>query len=73
MMINLVRPKFFIPVHGDYRHLKRHAELAAATGVPEKVILLEDGDVLSLDREHAEKTARSPPAASASTTTPPPT
>jgi ribonuclease J len=58
MMINLVRPKFFIPVHGDYRHLKRHAELAMATGVPEKVILLEDGDVLTLDREHAEKTGK---------------
>jgi ribonuclease J len=58
MMINLVRPKFFIPVHGDYRHLKRHAELAAATGVPERVILLEDGDVLTLDREHAEKTGK---------------
>ncbi|MGA8938477.1 MAG: ribonuclease J [Acidobacteriaceae bacterium] len=58
MMINLVRPKFFIPVHGDYRHLKRHAELAAATGVPEKVILLEDGDVLTVDREHAEKTGK---------------
>jgi ribonuclease J len=58
MMINLVRPKFFIPVHGDYRHLKRHAELAMATGVPEKVILLEDGDVLTLDRDHAEKTGK---------------
>jgi ribonuclease J len=58
MMINLVRPKFFIPVHGDYRHLKRHAELAIATGVPEKVILLEDGDVLTLDRDHAEKTGK---------------
>jgi ribonuclease J len=58
MMINLVRPKFFIPVHGDYRHLKRHAELAMATGVPEKVILLEDGDVLTLDRERAEKTGK---------------
>jgi ribonuclease J len=58
MMINLVRPKFFIPVHGDFRHLKRHAELAMATGVPEKVILLEDGDVLTLDREHAEKTGK---------------
>src|SRR5579875_161882 len=58
MMINLVRPKFFIPIHGDYRHLKRHAELAAATGIPEKVLLLEDGDVLELDRNGAEKVAK---------------
>ena len=58
LMINLVRPKFFIPVHGDYRHLKRHAELAAATGVPEKVFLLEDGDVLTVDRTSAEKTGK---------------
>ena len=58
MMINLVRPKFFVPVHGDYRHLKRHMELAIATGVPEKVLLLEDGDVLSVDRETAQKTGK---------------
>jgi ribonuclease J len=58
MMINLVRPKFFIPVHGDYRHLKRHVELAIATGVPEKVLLLEDGDVLTVDRESAQKTGK---------------
>jgi ribonuclease J len=58
MMINLVRPKFFIPVHGDYRHLKRHVELALETGVPEKVLLLEDGDVLSLDKDSATKTGK---------------
>jgi ribonuclease J len=58
MMINLVRPKFFVPVHGDYRHLKRHVELAIATGVPEKVLLLEDGDVLTLDKESAQKTGK---------------
>jgi len=58
MMINLVRPKFFIPIHGDYRHLKRHVELALATGVPEKVMLLEDGDVLSVDKETAQKTGK---------------
>ena len=58
MMINLVRPKFFVPIHGDYRHLKRHAELAAATGIPEKILLLEDGDVLTLDRDGAEKTGK---------------
>ncbi len=58
LMINLVRPKFFIPIHGDYRHLKRHAELAAATGIPEKVLLLEDGDVLTLDARNAQKTGK---------------
>ncbi|HLI75543.1 MAG TPA: ribonuclease J [Acidobacteriaceae bacterium] len=58
LMINLVRPKFFIPIHGDYRHLKRHAELAAATGIPEKVILLEDGDVLTVDDRNAQKTGK---------------
>jgi ribonuclease J len=60
LMINLVRPKFFIPVHGDYRHLKRHAELAAGMGVVEKVILLEDGDILDLDRNTAVKNGKVP-------------
>jgi ribonuclease J len=58
MMINLVKPKFFIPIHGDYRHLKRHVELARATGIPEKVILMEDGDVLTLDAKSAQKTGK---------------
>ena len=58
LMINLVRPKFFIPIHGDFRHLKRHAELAAATGIPEKVLLLEDGDLLTLDAKSANKTGK---------------
>src|SRR6201996_1075057 len=58
MMINLVKPKFFVPVHGDYRHLKRHVELAVSTGIPEKVLLLEDGDVLTLDANSANKTGK---------------
>ena len=58
LMINLVRPKFFIPVHGDYRHLKRHVELASSMGVVEKTILLEDGDVLELDKTSATKTGK---------------
>ena len=57
-MINLVRPKFFIPIHGDYRHLKRHAELASSMGLVEKAILLEDGDVLEIDRNSATKTGK---------------
>src|ERR1700710_1450144 len=60
LMINLVRPKFFIPVHGDYRHLKRHAELAGSMGVVERTILLEDGDVLEMDREKAHKNGKVP-------------
>jgi ribonuclease J len=58
LMINLVKPKFFIPVHGDYRHLKRHVELAGVMGVVEKTILLEDGDVLELDKSSATKTGK---------------
>ena len=58
LMINLVRPKFFVPVHGDYRHLKRHAELASSMGVIDKAVLLEDGDVLEIDRDSATKTGK---------------
>jgi ribonuclease J len=58
LMINLVKPKFFIPVHGDYRHLKRHAELAAEVGVVEKVILLEDGEILDFDKNTAVKNGK---------------
>ncbi len=58
LMINLVRPKFFIPVHGDYRHLKRHAELAGSLGIVEKTFLLEDGDVLEMNRDKAAKTGK---------------
>jgi ribonuclease J len=48
-VLNLVRPSNFIPVHGEWRHMKAHAELAALTGVPEKNILIaEDGVVVDL-------------------------
>ncbi len=50
----LVKPKYAIPVHGEYRHLKAHAELAQAMGVPkENTIILSSGDVLEIDEEHA--------------------
>jgi ribonuclease J len=58
LMINLVRPKFFVPVHGDYRHLKRHAELASSLGVIEKAVLLEDGEVLEVDQKSATKNGK---------------
>jgi len=58
LMINLLRPKFFVPVHGDYRHLKRHAELAGNMNIVEKIVLLEDGDILDLDAQSAEKSGK---------------
>jgi len=48
-VLNMVRPGNFIPVHGEWRHLKAHAELAAQTGVPaENIVLAEDGIVVDL-------------------------
>ena len=56
LMIHLIRPKFFIPIHGDYRHLKRHAGLAAELG-PE-TCLIEDGDILELDATSMRKNGK---------------
>src|SRR6201985_2982066 len=58
LMINLLRPKFFIPVHGDYRHLQKHVQLAKNTGVVHQALLLEDGDVLELDANTAVKAGK---------------
>jgi ribonuclease J len=55
LLINLVRPKYFVPVHGDYRNLVRHAGLAMETGAVEHAIVIEDGDVLELDKTNARK------------------
>jgi ribonuclease J len=55
LLINLVRPKFFIPVHGDYRYLRRHAQVAMETGAVEHAIVIEDGDVLELTKDDARK------------------
>ncbi len=54
LMLALTKPKFFMPVHGEYRHLKAHANLAEIMGVPlENSFLLENGHVLELDSESA--------------------
>ncbi|HYA36321.1 MAG TPA: ribonuclease J, partial [Candidatus Binataceae bacterium] len=48
-MIRMVRPRYFVPIHGEYRHLSRHLALAIEAGIPERnCILLEDGDTLTL-------------------------
>jgi ribonuclease J len=49
-LIGLVRPKYFVPIHGEYRHLRRHAALAVECGVPEaNCFVLEDGERLALN------------------------
>ncbi len=50
LMINLTRPKYFIPIHGEYRHLFLHARLAQQMGIaPEKVLLAENGQIIEFD------------------------
>ena len=54
MLLNLIKPRYFIPVHGEYRHLHLHRELAVASGVPpERIFLLDIGDVLEIDGDRA--------------------
>ncbi|HEY1254523.1 MAG TPA: ribonuclease J [Terracidiphilus sp.] len=55
LLINLVRPKFFVPVHGNYGNLRKHAQLALDTGAVENAIVIEDGDVLELCKNDARK------------------
>ncbi|UCD22170.1 MAG: ribonuclease J [Chloroflexota bacterium] len=52
LLLSLVRPKFFVPVHGEYRHLCLHADLAQSMGIPkDNTFILENGDVLELGRD----------------------
>lgn len=52
LFISLVKPKYFIPVHGEYKHLIRHARIAEEMGIPQKNILVADtGDTLVLGRD----------------------
>lgn len=52
----LVKPRFFIPVHGEYRHLKQHGELAVKLGLPESHVYIGDnGDVIELTRDSIRK------------------
>lgn len=56
LMHSLVKPRFFIPVHGEYRHLKKHGELAMNLGLPEKnLVIPENGDVIELTRNYIKK------------------
>ncbi|MEG2192319.1 MAG: ribonuclease J, partial [Oscillospiraceae bacterium] len=51
LMLTLVKPEFFIPVHGEYKHLKKHAMLAQSVGIDEKNIIIADvGEVLKISK-----------------------
>src|SRR5246127_4897171 len=59
LIINLVKPKYFIPIHGEYRQLKLHAELAGSMrGSVGNVMLIESGDVLEFDELGARKAGK---------------
>lgn len=59
LVLNLVRPRYFVPVHGEYRHLMRHRRLAEEVGVPQDGChLLEDGDVLEIRADGATRAER---------------
>ncbi|MBF0329180.1 MAG: ribonuclease J [Nitrospirae bacterium] len=54
LMMNMVKPRYFMPIHGEYRHLKYHARLAEKSGIPsENIFILEDGAVLEIAGEGA--------------------
>ena len=56
LMHTLVNPKFFIPVHGEYRHLKQHGELSMKLGTPEENIILGDnGEIIEVSKECIRK------------------
>lgn len=59
LMLNLVRPEFFVPVHGEYRMLVQHGKLAVRTGVEaDNVFVIEDGDVLEFTGEYGDKVGK---------------
>ncbi len=61
LMISLIRPRFFVPIHGELRHLHAHARLARQLGIPaEDIFLLENGTVLELTATSASITERLP-------------
>lgn len=61
LMYALVKPKYSIPVHGEYQHLKEHGRLAENMGIPkENIFIMESGDVLALNKESAKVAGKVP-------------
>ncbi|MBE9512903.1 MAG: ribonuclease J [Chloroflexi bacterium] len=59
LLLNLVKPRFFMPIHGEYRHLSLHSKLAQSVGIPrENIFVLEDGDILELNPQAGKITGK---------------
>jgi len=59
LLLNLVKPKFFMPIHGEYRHLSLHAKLAEAVGIPkDNTFILEDGNILEISPQAGKITGK---------------
>ena len=63
LLMTLVRPRYFVPVHGEYRHLAIHSELASAVGIPaERVLPIDNGTIIEVDAEGIRRTTLRAPA-----------
>lgn len=61
LMINLVRPKYFIPVHGEYRHLQHHSQIAMDMGIPaENIAVIENGTIVEMSEDELTIVKRLP-------------
>lgn len=56
MMLTMTKPQFFMPIHGDYKHLKAHAQIAESLGIkPANIIVASNGDILELSKRSFKK------------------
>ncbi len=61
LMLNLMRPKYFIPVHGEYRMLRQHAMLAESVGIdPDNIFIVDNGDTVEIQNGEARRGAKVP-------------
>ncbi len=61
LIYSLVKPKYAVPIHGEYKHRKAQAKIAAELGIPkENIFMLQSGDILEMDEEKAEVTGKVP-------------